>query len=327
MAKGIGRLLSLGIGRETTRGTTVTPAYWIPFLEAGIEEKDEKAIDEATVGVIEDSVGQTIVKQWAEGSWKALIGDRHFPLVLYAALGTLASALKSGESTVYDHTVSVAQNAQHQSLTVGIDDPLGGQDYQHPLAVIASLEIAYELGKLLDYSVTVKAKKGATATLTPSQVAENRFTHKHFTFKLAAAQSGLDAASAMNIRSLTLKIEKNVEEDLALGSLAPVDFLNKQLAIEGQLEAIWQNETDFKQTALAGTVKAMRLDLANNDVTIGTSSNPRVKIDLHKVIFKEITRPVSINEVIMQTLSFKAHYHTTDAKMVYVLCNNTVSSY
>lgn len=327
MAKGIGRLLSLGIGRETTRGTAVAASYWIPFIDLAIEERDEKALDEATVGVIEDSVGQTIVKQWVEGNWKAPIGDRHFPLVLYAALGTLTSALKSGETTVYDHNISVQQGAQHQSLTLGIDDPLGGQDYQHALGVISGLEIVYELGKLLEYTATVRAKKGATAALTPSQTAENRFTHKHLTFKLAADQAGLDAAGATNIRSLTLKIEKNVEDDQVLGNLAPVDFLNKQFSIEGTLEAIWQNESDFKTAALAATKKAMRLDLVNTDVAIGTASNPRIKIDLHKVIFKEITRPVKINDIVMQTLTFKAHYDITDAKMISVLCNNLIASY
>ncbi|GIW70361.1 MAG: hypothetical protein KatS3mg101_1108 [Patescibacteria group bacterium] len=327
MAKGIGRLISLGIGRETTRGTAVTPNFWIPFSDLDIQEKDEKALDEATVGVIEDSVGQTIVKQWAEGKWKAPIGDRHFPLILYATLGTIQSATKSGETTVYDHNISVQQSAQHQSLTIGIDDPLSGQDYRHALGVISSLEINYELGKILEYGVTIKAKKGEAANLTPSQVAENKFIHKHFTFKMAADQASLDAAQAMNIRSLTLKIEKNIDEDLALGNLSPVDFLNKQLSIEGTIEAVWQNETDFKQAALAGTKKAIRLDLVNTDVTIGTASNPRIKIDLHKVIFKEITKAVKLNDIVMQTLSFKAHYYLSDAKMISVLCNNTVSSY
>jgi hypothetical protein len=327
MAKGIGRLISLGIGRETTRGSAVTPQYWIPWSDLDFQEKDEKVLDEATVGVIEDSVGQTIVKQWAEGKWKAPIGDKHFPLILYAALGSITSNTKSGETTVYDHSINVQQSAQHQSLTIGIDDPIAGQDYQHALGVIQDLELSYELGKILEYSVSVKAKKGTAVALTPSVVSENRFTHKHFSFKLADTQAGLDAASPLSLRSLSLKINKNVDEDLALGSLSPVDFLNKHLSIEGNLEAVWQNETDFKQLALAGTPKAMRIDLVNSDVTIGSSSNPRIKIDLYKVIFKEITKPLKLNDVVIQTLSFKAHYSISDAKMISVLCNNTVSSY
>lgn len=328
MSKGIGRLLQIGIAREATRGTSPAAAtYWIPHNEFDIFEKDSKVVDEQTRGVIEDSVGQSIVKQWAEGSLKAPIGDKHFPLLLYGIFGTLASSLKSGETLVYDHNVSVQQGAQHQSLSLYLDDPLGGQDYTHALGVLASLEIAYEQGKFIDYVANFKAKKGATATLAPSTTSENRFLPQHLAFKLAATQAGLDAAGATVIKSLNLKIEQNIEDDDVLGNIAPADFLNKHFLIEGTLEAIWQNESDFKTAALAGTVKAMRIDLNNADVTIGTASNPRVKIDLHSVVFKEITRPVRINELVKQTIAFKAHYNTTDSKMASVLCNNLVASY
>lgn len=328
MSKGIGRLLQIGIARETTRGTSPASAtYWIPHNEFDVFEKDTKILDEQTRGVIEDSVGQSIVKQWAEGSLKAPIGDKHFPLFLYSIFGTLASALKSGETLVYDHTISVQQGSQHQSLSLYLDDPLAGQDYTHALAVLTSLEIAYEQGKFIDYVANFKTKKGATATLTPSTTAENRFLPQHLTFKLATTQAGLDAAAAVVVKSLSLKIDQNIEEDDVLGNIAPADYLNKQLVIEGTLEAIWQNITDFKNAALAGTVQAMRIDLVNSDVAIGTASNPRIKIDFHSVVFKEITRPVRINELVKQTVAFKAHYNTTDSKMASILANNTVASY
>lgn len=328
MSKGIGRLLQIGIARETTRGTSPAVAtYWIPHSEFDVFEKDTKILDEQTRGVIEDSVGQSIVKQWAEGNLKAPIGDKHFPLLLYSVLGTLASTLKSGETLVYDHNISIQQGSQHQSLSLYLDDPLAGQDYTHALAVLTSLEIAYEQGKFIDYVANFKSKKGATATLTPSTTAENRFLPQHLTFKLASTQAGLDAASAVVIKSLSMKINQNIEEDDVLGNIAPADFLNKQFAIEGTIEAIWQNITDFKNAALAGTVQALRIDLNNSDVTIGTASNPRIKIDLYSAVFKEITRPVRINELVKQTVAFKAHYNTTDSKMASVLANNTVASY
>lgn len=324
--KGIGRLFSLGIAKEAVRGTAeVTASYWIPFSELAIEEKDEKALDEIAVGVIEDSVGQSIVKQWAEGSLKAPIGDRHIPLIILSLLGTISSAVK--ETTAYNHTITVQQGSQHQSLTLFLDDPLAAQDYKHALGVVSSLEISYEQGKFIEYNATLKAKKGATATLTPSTTSENRFLPQHLVFKLATNLAGLDGASATVIKSLTLKIDQNIEDDTVLGSLSPADFLNKHFAIEGTVEAIWQNESDFKTAALAGTAKAMRIDLTNTDVVIGASSNPRVKIDLAKVIFKEITRPIVLNDIVKQTLSFKAHYSTSDSKMVDVLVVNTIVSY
>ncbi len=328
MSKGIGRLFQLGIAKETSRGTPQSSAtYWIPFSELGIEEKDNKIFEEQAYGVIEDSIGSTITKQWAEGSLKAPIGDKHFGLILLAALGSVSSGTHAGESIVYDHTFSVQQGAQHQALTLFLDDPLASADYKHALGVIDSLEITYEPGAYIAYNATVRAKKGASTTNTPSLTTEGKFTHKHFTFKIASSLGGLGAGSAIELKSLTLTITKNLEDDDVLGSITPSDFLNKQFTIEGKLEALWQNESDFKTNTLANTMKAVRLDLVNTDTTIGSASNPTVRIDLAKVTFTEITRPIQINEMVKQSVSFKAHYSTSDSKMITALITNLVSSY
>lgn len=328
MSKGIGRLLQAGIARETTRGTAIAAAsYYIPFSSAVVDEKEMLINNEEAIGVIEDSINASIAKVWSEVSITAPIADKHFPLLLYSALGTLNSATKGGETIVYDHTITVAQSAQHQSLTIFLDDPLGGQDYKHALGVMRSLEINYELDKFIDYVAQFNTKKGATATLTPSLTSENRFLPHHTTFKLATDLAGLDAASATSIKSMKLTIEKNVEDNYVLGSQAPADFLNKQFTITGEVTLYWQNESDFKTQFVAGSAKAMRIDLVNNDVTIGNSSNPRVKIDLAKAIITELSRPIEINDIVMQTVSFKAHYSTGDTKMITCLCNNLVASY
>src|SRR3989338_398333 len=175
MSKGIGRLFQLGIAKETVRGTPESAAgYWIPFSEMSIEEKDQKIPDEQAYGVIEDSIGMSIITKWAQGNFKAPIGDKHFPLVLLAALGNLSSSLHAGESIVYDHTITVQQSARHQALSLFLDDPLGGQDYKHALGVIESLEIVYELGQFLSYTANLRARKGATATLSPANRSEER---------------------------------------------------------------------------------------------------------------------------------------------------------
>lgn len=329
MSKGIGRLFQVGIAKETSRGTAISSAaYWIPFSELALEEKDTKVVDDQSYGVIEDTQGQSIIKQWAEGKMKAPIGDRHFPLILLSVLGSLSTGANAdGSGNVKDHTITVAQSAQHQSLTYFLDDPLSGADYKHANGVATSLEISYEMGKFLEYSLNIKAQKGASTTNTPSTTAENRFLPQHVTFKLASSLAGLGAASPIVIKSLSLKFDNNIEDDYVLGSLAPADFLNKQFTIEGNLEAMWQNESDFKTFVLAGTSKAMRIDIINSDVTIGTSAHPEIKIDLAKVVFEALTRPIKVNDMVKQTLNFKAHYSQSDTKMVQIVATNLITSY
>lgn len=328
MTKGIGRLIQVGIAKESSRGTAQSSAtFWIPFSELSLDEMDTKVFDEESYGVIEDSVGSVIAKQWAEGTLKAPVGDRHFGLILLSALGDVSSALHDSETIVYDHTLTVDQSAQHQSMTLFLDDPLSGADYKHALGVMDTLEIQYEVGKYVTYSAKVKAKKGASATLSPSTTAENRFLHKHFTFKTASTLSGLSGGTAVALTTLTLTINKNLEDDDVLGSITPNDFLNKQFVIEGKLEATWQNESDFKTNTLAGTQKAVRIQLTNTDVTLGNASSPSITIDLAKVTFTEITRPIQINDVVKQSVSFKAHYSKADSQMISALITNLVASY
>lgn len=329
MAKGIGRRIQVGIAKETTRGTAESSAtYWAPFSEAEVVDKDEKVIADPSRGIIEDSEGQEIVSQWAEASITAPLTDKHFGLILLAAFGGLSTGDNAdSDASVKDHAFTVSQSAQHQALTLFLDDPIGGQDYSHALGVLNSLEISYERNQFVQYVANFMAKKGATATLSPASTSESRFLPQHLSLKLASNLSGLDAATAIPVKSLKINIEKNVEKDDVLGSLAPADFLNKQFTVTGELEAIWQNESDFKTAALAGTAKAMRIDLVNTGVTIGNSANPRFKLDLAKVIFSEFSNPIRVNDVMMQTLTFKASYSISDSSMISALLTNTVASY
>ncbi len=328
--KGIGRLIQVGIARETARGTPVgTPTFMVAFAELDMNEKDARAVDDQSRGVIEASVGESIVKQWAEGTVKAPIGDNHFPLVLYATLGTLSSVVGTavtGSPTT--HTITVAQSAQHQSLTVLIDDPLAAQDYTHALCVVGQLEIAYERGNFLNYTATIKGQKGTAATVTPVSTTENRFLPQHLTFKQATTQAGLDSASATALKSARITINQNIEDDDVLGSASPADFLSKQFVIEGEIEAIFQNESDFKTNSLTGTARSIRFDLVNTAAVIGAgSTNPSLRIDLHKVTFEPITKAIRLNELVMQKVAFKAHYSTTDSKMVTITAVNATAAY
>lgn len=329
MSKIIGRQAQFGIAKESVRGTPETAAtFYIPFSELSLEEKQERVTNEQSYGVIEDSYSQDIVKQWAEGQIKAPIGDKHFGLILLNVLGSVSTGDNAdSDASVKDHTFTVGQSLQHTALSLFLDDPGAAQDYKHGLGMIESLEIAYERGQYVQYTASFKAKKGATATLTPATTSENRFTHKHVTFKLASNLAGLGAASATSLKALSLSINTNLESDDVLGSVEPADFLNKQFSVEGTLEATFQNESDFKTAFMANTAKAMRLDLINTDVTIGNAANPQLRIDLAKVYFQELTKPYKINDVVMQQLAFKAVYSASDTKLIQAVLTNTQASY
>lgn len=331
MGKGIGRQIQFGIAKEASRGTAEAAAtFWIPWTSLALDEKIELAEHNQSLGVVEGSSGASIVKKWAEGSISAPIGDKHFPLILMSLLGALATADNAdSDASIKDHTITVGQSAQHQSLTLFLDDPLASADYKHALGVVEEVSIKYEVGKMLEYEAKVRSKTGELvgAGLTPASTSENNFLSQHASFKIASALSGLGAASALTVRSMNIKIAQAIQEDAALGNVGPADYTNGPVTIEGEIEAVWESEAAYKAAVLAGTAKAMRMDLINSDVTIGSAAHPEIRIDLAKVIFSEITKAHNLDDIVMQTLAFKAHYSASDAKMVTILATNAQASY
>lgn len=398
MSKLIGRLFSIGIAKETTRGTAISSAaYWLPFADASIEEKFENVTQDEAYGIIEDSVGQFRVKNWAEGTLKVPLTDQSLPLVLFAMFGANADTTHSGETTVYDHKATVGESAQHQSLTLFIHDPGAAADYSYALGVIHKMDLDVELKKFAELTLSVKALKGASqSSFSPSIAAENRFLPQYMAFSYAPSTAGVNGTltatgtaatsihvtglsistallnvgmrvSATNLpagatitkivsatafdlsvattgaigtmtfngalvqlKSFKMSVDSNLEDDEVLGSVSPVDFLNKEFKIEGTLEAIWQNESDFKAVALAtpNVAQALLIDIKNIDVNIGVvPSHPEFKVLLDQVYFTEFSRPIKIKDLVYQTVKFKAAYNTTNSEMVAITTTNTVASY
>lgn len=396
MGYAIGRLFQVGIAKETTRGTTPgSVGYWLAFAEASIDEKYNNAVDTEVYGVVEDSASMTRTKNWSEGDIKGPIGDLHFGLFLYSLLGGYAVGTHSGESVVYDHTFTVQEGVQHQSLSTYIHDPAAAaQDYSYANAMVAKLDLEYSLGKFVAYTVHLMAQKGVQQSqYSPSQSAENRFVPQYMTaafapslagaagtltatgtaattihvtglsintnllrvgmtvtgtnipvgakivtivsstaFDLSIASTGTVSSmtfgpAAIKLKSLKLSVDQNVESYDVLGSLAPADFFNKEFKVEGQLDALFQNESDFKTLSLANTPQAMSIDLLNTDVTIGTSTHPELKILLAKCYFTEYGRPIKIKDLIVQSVKFKAVYSISDASMMKAVLTNTLSTY
>lgn len=323
MAKFIGRQADIGVAIETTRGTAESSAtYWLPKTELTVDDRIEQVVDESSYGVIEDSTDASTTKYFAEGEVTGVIGVDNVGVLLYGALGSVSTT--GPTDSAYTHTFTVSQSAQHPSMTIFQDDP--NQDYTYALGMVSSLALDLQIGQYAQATLGFRSKKGSTATLSPSYSAESKFLPQHATVKIASAQSGLDGASATNVRNVQLTVTKNVEDDDALGTDEPVDILNKQFTIEGSVELVFDDET-FKDELQGDTAKAMRIALTNDDVTIGASTNPSITIDLYRIKVNEFTRNYGNDDIVTATVNFKAFYSVSDSKMLDVTLVNDVTSY
>ncbi len=321
----IGRNYKVGLGKETTRGTAIAPSIWVPKYEVTHDEKREYIVDESSIGIIAEGLSQAVVKEWAEGELSGKMGDKSFGLLLLVALGQVASAAKAGETLVYEHTFSLLNSNTHPALTIEIKNDL--EQLAFALGALKSLKLKAEIGKYVEFNAGFESKKGATATSTPAYTAENEFHCKHAVLKLADTLAGLDAASAVDIKSIEISIDKNIESQFYLGSIGPSEIYNKQISVEGSIETVFKDLATFRALFKAGTQKAMRIDLVNSDVTIGTSANPRLKIDMPKVYMSDWSRAGANNEIVKQTIKFKGVYSLSDSKLIEMILTNLQTSY
>jgi len=310
MSKFIGRLTEIGIAKESTRGTfggSIT--YWLPKTSFTFDNKANIVKSAESVGNIAAVTTGFITEQWAEGEIEAEVRDKSFGLILLAALGSESSSSYNG---AYKHTYTLQNDNVHPSLSIAYKDPDDSLLFKR--AMLNSLTINVRLDEIVSFVANFMAHASEDhTTWSPSYIAENKFIAKHLVFKVANSTAGLGAASETRLKELTLTIEKSLVRDNVLGSLEPKDILNTSFSITGTI-VLNLEDKNFRDYALNGNVKAVRIELVNTDRTIGTT-NPAFRIDLPKVIFEEWEADRSLDDIVSQTLNFTAYYDITNSRI------------
>jgi hypothetical protein len=324
MAKFIGRRLAIGIGRESSRGVGVAPTQWLNALSYSVFDKATKARSEASTGGIWGGNQSLVARKFAEGEIECEMDDQSFGLILYAVFGNCSSAVK--ETTAYNHTFTLQNDAQCDSLSIHTSDSVGSLMYE--MSMVDKLTMTFKPEELVKYTVGFKAKNSSTAVSTPSYAANNKFLGRQLNVKIAATTADLTAASKLTVASASLTINKNTEIYNVIGSVQPTDIVNKKFTVSGELELAFDDYT-YMNYVMDGSYKALRLDLINNAVTIGGSSNPEFKIDLSKVDFDAWDVSYPLDDLVMQKVTFTALYDLGSNNNVVNSCvlTNTATSY
>ena len=318
----IGRNYKIGVGKESSRGTAVTPTAWIPATDTPyVKETKDYVSDDAGYGIITGESDAVITKEYSQGEIKANVQDQSIGYFLLAALGSVVSTVK--ETTAYQHVFSLLNSNSHPSLTLEVKNDL--EQFQFALCMLKELKLSGAVGKFLEMTASFTGKKGVTSTSTVTYTDEREFFNKMITFKYATNIAGLTAASAVPIQSFELSITKDTEELYALGDTQPFDIANKKFSIEGNID-VYLSNTDMEAIYKGGASKAIRIDVLHTD-TIGATSHPQITIDLAKCFFESWEPSGGMNDIIKQTIKFKAKYSLTDSSIGTVTVVNTKASY
>jgi len=320
-----GRKVAVGVAKEATRGTAVTPAFWVPQLTVDFQNVSDVVWNNSVFGVLNKNSASEIVKDYAQGKIEGKITDQTFGLFLYAALGSYSSALHSAETLVKDHTFTQSQTNTPQSLTITRKD--GNSDKNYPLAMLKTLEIDVVVGEFVKFSAEFVSKKGVTGTDTVTYSLENEFKAKYATAKMAANTAGLGAALAIPMKSMKLKIDRTINPYFAFGTNDPAEIFVEEFSTSGEFVLRYTDQT-YENYFFNNTVQAISLDLLNTDVTIGTSAHPELIFTLPKAdasSWKVDMKPAGIVE---QTVGFNGLYDfASSSEITAVLTNSKSTTY
>ncbi len=305
MSKFVGRRGQVGIAKESSAGTIVTPVFWIPINSITFDDKVTTAREEEGLGRIEDSDSNFVVNKFGEGEIEFDLNDKQVGLFITSLLG--ASPTTAGGPT-YTHTYALANTNTHQTISLAYQDP--DQTKIFPYCVVDKMEIVVEPDGIAKATVGFKSRVSRDwSTLTPTYTAlGNKFLHQHLSFKLAAALGSLAAASNISLKALKLNIMANADFDNVTGTVEPEAILNHQYSVEGEITLNKESDT-YRDYMLDGTYRAM-------EIALNRAADSSLVFQLPRVDFTEWEQDRALNDIVSQTIQFKGNYDAANADAV-----------
>jgi hypothetical protein len=327
MADFIGRKIAYGAAKETARGTPETTAtYWLPHLEASMQDKQTKALNESALGVIDKYNDSIVTETYAEGNIVGKVNIKSFGLILLATMGAESAPTDNTDGT-YTHTFTRDNSNQSKALTLFRKEP--NTDLKFALSIIKSLVIEIVTGEYVKYTAEFVSKVGVTATSTVAYTDETEFTSKYATIKEASLIAGLAAATAVSVKSIKLTIERESEPYYALGSVTPAEIHNKTFNVSIEVEKRYSDNT-YKGYAFGNNKRAVLISLSNSDDLIGTASDklPTITFQLPRTVVSEWEVDQGLDDIVMESFSLQGLFDlTTGYQMQATLLNTLATAY
>lgn len=326
-----GEKVQLGLAKESTRGTFASPTEWIRARTPNgiIPTKEEINIQEV-VGSGMDSQSSVIGKRMAQGDLEFNVRNRTFGYLLLSLLGKVStSANADASSSVYDHVFSLETSTpEHPTLSLAVAQGANHQHYGYPLGMVSSIEMNFSTDDVVNATTSfIAGDESAESDFSPSYPSDDHlFNHSHANIYFASSASGLDGASKTPFSQGTVSLINNARDKQNIGEVSPSNMFAQLAEFTASLTTDYEDET-HRDAFFDNDFQAMRVELINTGVTIGTAANPSIVIDFPKVSINSRNVNRAIDDVVQEELEIKAHYDESEAKAITATITNEVTSY
>lgn len=323
MSEIIGRDLEVGFATEATRGSAEASVdKWMRNVSANIRERSVQADDDSSRGVLEDMENRRVVQKYIEGDMEGIVHVDELGYLLASIYGKVSSAVVAG--SVYDHEFGVKQDIEHQSLTVFAKDG-SAQQLKFAGCMAGNLEINAAVDDFLRFKSSIVGRSAADDTSTPSYDTEYDFIGRDITIKIADSEAGLAAATAIKAKSFRITHDQGNIRDHVFGSQTPDDLYNAKNSLEGEIVLNFTDET-FKDLYLGDSAKYMQITI-QGEADLGGGYYPTITYVLNKVKVTDWDRNGGKDELVTETVTFKAYYNESDGEASKVTLRNLTSEY
>ena len=322
----------IGIGIESTPGTAVVASKYLPIVTSTVRGIQEVLFDESAKGIREKNWGAIAGSRRGEGDLEVYVDAENAPYLIYAALGSISSETASGESAVYEHTITRKANNPPRTMTVIYFDGVDTRSYAY--ATINTLEINVSDG-IATIAANILSQFPETGTGSQAITEERILAFKDYTIKFGSGANGTAAlsaaasASASPLKSLVLRINNNAEAHYLSGANSPAQIAVKQFEADGDYVLFYEDTTERVHYETlkdgANAVRAMIITFTGD--SIGNAETEEIKISIPNFTISDRGVDTAVAGFITESPSFVANYDPTEAKSIEIIITNEHSSY
>lgn len=197
MAKIAGRQVEIGIGIETSAGTPVSAANYFKWDSFSMQSVSDKIMLESARGIRNKNSNSMILRKYGKGSLEFVPTVDMLPYVLGMTLGSRSTALRTGETGVYDHTFTVQNNnAAMKTATLFVKQG-GNQTERYANCVVDSFDLSVDK-EFAKVQIGLLSAFPDTSSISPSYTQDTLYTRNELS---VAFGTSLSAALGTNASS------------------------------------------------------------------------------------------------------------------------------
>lgn len=312
-----GQLNQLSLAKESTWGTAVTPSKSIPVhFTGGIKTDQDLQMISAARANLAKNLDSFVGKRVHEGDLEMDFFSDYPGYFIVAALGAVASALKGGESIVYEHTIT----EQEAKPSYTIEQVVGENVRRFAGCLITGFKLSCNTGEPVVLAPSIKAKSQASATkITPTYLTNRAFNWADCAFKIGGV-------TLTEVISFELEYSNNLEllHSLAASNDPQFQFV-KGSEVKGKFEC-YLDSTTLAELNDYLTKTNNALDLVVTGDAIGVSANQKIEINIPKVFYTAADTELG-EDYNLVSVEFEGVYDSTTAKLLSAKLTNLLANY